>query len=211
MNFAQTLQSSFANDQNKYKSIVKDNSQLKKTKFASAKFDFSNCPITMEDFKEGDDIICLPCNHIFEPDGIIKWVTNENASCPVCRFKLKSKKVTNAAVTSAAMTNAAVTSAAVTSAAVTSAAVTSAAPSEHIDLVLNRLTGFMNNNLSIIGSRNINDLSTSELIDINQNFNHILHTLRNRNNELDSIINSSIQEENDNDLQMAIIASLNNN
>ena len=206
MNFAQTLQSSFANDQNKYKSIVKDNSQLKKTKFASAKFDFSNCPITMEDFKEGDDIICLPCNHIFEPDGIIKWVTNENASCPVCRFKLKSKKVTNAAVTSAAMTNAAVTSAAVTS-----AAVTSAAPSEHIDLVLNRLTGFMNNNLSIIGSRNINDLSTSELIDINQNFNHILHTLRNRNNELDSIINSSIQEENDNDLQMAIIASLNNN
>ena len=206
MNFAQTLQSSFANDQNKYKSIVKDNSQLKKTKFASAKFDFSNCPITMEDFKEGDDIICLPCNHIFEPDGIIKWVTNENASCPVCRFKLKSKKVT-----SAAMTNAAMTSAAVTSAAVTSAAVTSAAPSEHIDLVLNRLTGFMNNNLSIIGSRNINDLSTSELIDINQNFNHILHTLRNRNNELDSIINSSIQEENDNDLQMAIIASLNNN
>ena len=201
MNFAQTLQSSFANDQNKYKSIVKDNSQLKKTKFASAKFDFSNCPITMEDFKEGDDIICLPCNHIFEPDGIIKWVTNENASCPVCRFKLKSKKVTSAAVTSAA----------VTSDVVTSAVAPSAAPSEHIDLVLNRLTGFMNNNLSIIGSRNINDLSTSELIDINQNFNHILHTLRNRNNELDSIINSSIQEENDNDLQMAIIASLNNN
>jgi len=189
MNFAQILQNSLMNDENKYKSIVKDNTQLKKTKYDSGKFDFSSCPITMEDFKEGDDIICLPCKHIFEPNAIENWVTNENASCPVCRFKLESKKVKvkdNTNINSNTNAN------------------------SNMESVLNRLTGFMNNNLSIMGDRDVNDLSTNEIIDINRNFNHIIHILRNRNDMMDLILNREIQEENDNDLQMAIMASLNN-
>ena len=203
MNFAQILQNSLMNDENKYKSIVKDNTQLKKTKYDSGKFDFSSCPITMEDFKEGDDIICLPCKHIFEPNAIENWVTNENASCPVCRFKLESKKVKvkdntniNSNANSNANSNTNINS--------------NTNANSNMESVLNRLTGFMNNNLSIMGDRDVNDLSTNEIIDINRNFNHIIHILRNRNDMMDLIFNREIQEENNNDLQMAIMASLNN-
>ena len=203
MNFAQILQNSLMNDENKYKSIVKDNTQLKKTKYDSGKFDFSSCPITMEDFKEGDDIICLPCKHIFEPNAIENWVTNENASCPVCRFKLESKKVKvkdntniNSNANSNANSNTNINS--------------NTNANSNMESVLNRLTGFMNNNLSIMGDRDVNDLSTNEIIDINRNFNHIIHILRNRNDMMDLILNREIQEEDDNDLQMAIMASLNN-
>lgn len=205
MNFAQILQNSLMNDENKYKSIVKDNTQLKKTKYDSGKFDFSSCPITMEDFKEGDDIICLPCKHIFEPNAIENWVTNENASCPVCRFKLESKKVkvkdntnsnSNSNANSNANSNTNINS--------------NANANSNMESVLNTLTGFMNNNLSIIGDRDVNELSTNEIIDINRNFNHIIHILRNRNDMMDLILNREIQEEDDNDLQMAIMASLNN-
>ena len=205
MNFAQILQNSLMNDENKYKSIVKDNTQLKKTKYDSGKFDFSSCPITMEDFNEGDDIICLPCKHIFEPNAIENWVTNENASCPVCRFKLESKKVkvkdntnsnSNSNANSNANSNTNINS--------------NANANSNMESVLNTLTGFMNNNLSIIGDRDVNELSTNEIIDINRNFNHIIHILRNRNDMMDLILNREIQEEDDNDLQMAIMASLNN-
>ena len=82
-----------------------------------------------------------------------------------------------------------------------------------MESVLNRLTGYMNDNLSIMENstaQNVDDLSLNELVNMNQNFNHIINILRNRRGAMDLIMNSSIQEENDNDLQMAIMASLNN-
>jgi hypothetical protein len=184
MNFSQILQYSLVNDENKYKSIIKDNTQLNKTKYESGKFDFSSCPITMEDFKEGDDIICLPCKHIFETNAIEQWVKNENASCPVCRFKLESKKVK---ITKTSNDNV------------------------EFDNYINVISNFMNQNLVNLENREITDLSLNELIEINTNFANMFSILENiNNNNTQSIMNSSIQEENDNDLQMAIMASLNN-
>ena len=49
-----------------------------------------NCPIFLNEFKEDDEIAILPCNHCFSKEAVMYWLTNENNSCPTCRFPLKS-------------------------------------------------------------------------------------------------------------------------
>jgi len=51
------------------------------------------CGIWQVDFEEGDDIIILPCNHAFNAEAITKWLKEEKAECPICRFSFKSKEV----------------------------------------------------------------------------------------------------------------------
>lgn len=51
------------------------------------------CGIWQEPFEEGEDIKILPCNHAFKADAIIKWLREEKAECPICRFSLQSKEV----------------------------------------------------------------------------------------------------------------------
>lgn len=55
----------------------------------------NKCPIFFNEFNEDDEIICLPCNHIFTPDAIIKWLTNESNTCPVCRYEFNFKEIIN--------------------------------------------------------------------------------------------------------------------
>ena len=52
--------------------------------------DINCCPITIKEFKKGDMISKLPCNHLFNTDAILKWLKEEKAECPICRFKLES-------------------------------------------------------------------------------------------------------------------------
>ena len=51
------------------------------------------CGIWQEQFEEGEEIKILPCNHAFKAGAIMKWLEEEKAECPVCRFSLKSKEV----------------------------------------------------------------------------------------------------------------------
>lgn len=51
------------------------------------------CPISLEEFKEGDSIIELPCNHIFNENNIKNWL-KEKPNCPVCRMSLIPKENT---------------------------------------------------------------------------------------------------------------------
>lgn len=53
------------------------------------------CPITLEDFYEGEIVSKLPCNHIFKTDAIENWLSTQKAECPVCRFKMPSIEVRN--------------------------------------------------------------------------------------------------------------------
>jgi hypothetical protein len=53
----------------------------------------SACGIWQEDFNEGEDIKILPCNHAFKSQAIMKWLKEEKAECPMCRFALKSKEL----------------------------------------------------------------------------------------------------------------------
>ena len=38
-------------------------------------------------------VIKLSCNHTFFPIAIKKWLKEEKAECPVCRYKLDSKEI----------------------------------------------------------------------------------------------------------------------
>ena len=97
----QIQQQSF-NDQNKYKqvctkdfinslSVQKVNSEMIK--------DGLTCGICLEELKEGQNVIELPCadKHYFhiktgECDGIYPWL-KENNSCPMCRCEFPSEEI----------------------------------------------------------------------------------------------------------------------
>ena len=82
-----------------YKYILSEEgeSQLKTIKFTKDTkelVEINNiCPITSLEFEENQNIISLPCNHYFDTEAINKWLREEKAECPVCRFKLHSKEV----------------------------------------------------------------------------------------------------------------------
>ena len=43
------------------------------------------CMISLEIFKESDDIILLPCEHVFCIEEATDWLKNNSYKCPVCR------------------------------------------------------------------------------------------------------------------------------
>jgi E3 ubiquitin-protein ligase RNF115/126 len=53
----------------------------------------STCPITQIEFLKDEEIIELPCSHIFNPSAIKKWLMEESGECPVCRYKFTTIQV----------------------------------------------------------------------------------------------------------------------
>ena len=81
-------------DKQKYKYVLSEEgeTELIKKKY-TRDFSCNNvCPITQEEFDENEDIIGLPCNHFFKSESIREWLENNKAICPVCRYKIKSKE-----------------------------------------------------------------------------------------------------------------------
>ena len=80
----------------KFKRVTHDD-ELRKLKIQ--KFDNSNiyanneCPINLTKFEENDEIIILPCNHVYSALPIQKWLNEESNYCPTCRFELKYKEI----------------------------------------------------------------------------------------------------------------------
>ena len=52
------------------------------------------CSICLENYKNGDDSIILPCIHIFHSECIKKWM-KKNGVCPICKFKIDSNNNDN--------------------------------------------------------------------------------------------------------------------
>ncbi|WWC93814.1 hypothetical protein V866_000650 [Kwoniella sp. B9012] len=48
---------------------------------------YKDCPVCKDDFVVGDEVMRIPCAHIFHPDCLVPWL-KQNGSCPVCRFSL---------------------------------------------------------------------------------------------------------------------------
>lgn len=82
-------------NQNIHKNVISERgeSQIELLKYSSDIFNEKTCPMTLLDFENGDDIARLPCAHIFGQESILKWLKEENASCPVCRKKIDSKEI----------------------------------------------------------------------------------------------------------------------
>ena len=100
-NSLQGLINSTLYDKPSYKNILSDDGEkeLKKIKYRKNSEEFPNekCPIMHIPFEENEEVTQLPCNHCFDTEAIHKWLKEEKAECPVCRYKLDSKeeKITN--------------------------------------------------------------------------------------------------------------------
>ena len=82
--------------QNLYKNVLSEEgeNEIEVLEYKAEDFpEQKSCPMTLMDFKEGDKIAKLPCNHIFSHDAVMKWLKKENSRCPVCRKELASKEV----------------------------------------------------------------------------------------------------------------------
>jgi len=84
-------------DKNPIKYVISEKAKeaLKKCKYKDilCKENYKCCCITQDDFLDEDDVIQLPCEHLFFPEPIIKWLTEESSSCPVCKKTLESIEV----------------------------------------------------------------------------------------------------------------------
>ena len=92
------INSTLENDKNKYKRVIDDEEfkNLKRQKYKNEykeTYDASECPIFCVPFEEDDDIIILPCNHLYTESAIEKWLTEESNTCPVCRYEFKYREI----------------------------------------------------------------------------------------------------------------------
>ena len=46
----------------------------------------TSCAICLDDFEEDEKVRVLPCHHKFHGDCVIPWLTERDASCPLCKF-----------------------------------------------------------------------------------------------------------------------------
>ena len=92
-NVRDALEDSFRTDKAVYKSVLSEDGEdsIKHVPYdPTIHTETKCCPITQVDFVEGGLISELPCGHVFDTDAILKWLKNENAICPCCRYELKS-------------------------------------------------------------------------------------------------------------------------
>tara|TARA_X000000368_G_scaffold375763_1_gene328397 strand:- start:1803 stop:2636 length:834 start_codon:yes stop_codon:yes gene_type:complete len=95
-NFNRILNSSLLQKPS-YKKILsnKGESQLKKVIYDDKKYETKECVISMNEFENGNEIIQLPCKHIFHKKPIETWLKEESSKCPICRFELDFQEVKN--------------------------------------------------------------------------------------------------------------------
>ena len=82
--------------QNVYKNVISEEGEGEIEYFNYRAEEYpeqKSCPMTLMEFKDGDEIAKLPCGHIFSAEPILKWLKKENSRCPVCRKELSSKEV----------------------------------------------------------------------------------------------------------------------
>ncbi|KAK2590086.1 hypothetical protein QQS21_012232 [Conoideocrella luteorostrata] len=53
------------------------------------------CSICTEDFRVGEDVRVLPCNHQFHPHCVDPWLVNVSGTCPLCRLDLRPDQTNN--------------------------------------------------------------------------------------------------------------------
>ena len=49
----------------------------------------TTCCVCVDDFKPGQEVRQLPCQHIFHPSCIDKWLSDHSSVCPLCKMDLR--------------------------------------------------------------------------------------------------------------------------
>jgi hypothetical protein len=97
-NYITDILNSSLNQENTYKSILSREGfqALEFLSFTNEEYETKNkyinntCCISQKTFQDNDIVVMLPCKHIFNPSDILYWLTEKQAKCPVCRYKLPS-------------------------------------------------------------------------------------------------------------------------
>ena len=81
----------------KFKKVLSDEGKksLSIIRYKKSEATYHSCPILCTDFEENEEITRLPCNHCFDSNAIEKWLTEEKSECPICRLELHHNKVEN--------------------------------------------------------------------------------------------------------------------
>lgn len=88
------LSSMYTNQPNLQDVIVRPtanqlNAALETITYAQSARSHSRCPITLEDFVEGDEVTRIrSCGHVFHTQSIRNWFSNR-VRCPVCRYDIR--------------------------------------------------------------------------------------------------------------------------
>ena len=95
--FVETFINSTFESKAKFKKVISDNEleKLKPQKFNKINETTTNieCPILYYNFEENEEIIKLPCNHNYNCYAILKWLSEESNTCPVCRHEFDYKEI----------------------------------------------------------------------------------------------------------------------
>lgn len=95
--FVETFINSTFETKAKFKKVISDNEleKLKPQKFNKINETTTNieCPILCYNFEENEEIIKLPCNHNYNCHAILKWLSEESNTCPVCRHEFDYKEI----------------------------------------------------------------------------------------------------------------------
>ena len=95
--FVETFINSTFETKAKFKKVISDNEleKLKPQKFNKINETTTNieCPILCYNFEENEEIIKLPCNHNYNCYAILKWLSEESNTCPVCRHEFDYKEI----------------------------------------------------------------------------------------------------------------------
>ena len=85
------------NQENRYKNVISGDGMklLTRTTYTTNVCSNDNCPISQEEFKEGDEITVLPCKHGFKNGTVEKWLETQRPECPICRYKFDSVEIKN--------------------------------------------------------------------------------------------------------------------
>jgi hypothetical protein len=85
------------NQENRYKNVISGDGMklLTRTTYTKNVCSNDNCPISQEDFKEGDEVTVLPCKHGFRNGTVEKWLETQRPECPICRYKFDSVEIKN--------------------------------------------------------------------------------------------------------------------
>jgi hypothetical protein len=59
-----------------------------------------SCSICLGEYEEGEDLVCLPCKHLYHEDCISSWCSN-HIRCPLCNLDLESVSGDTATMTTA--------------------------------------------------------------------------------------------------------------
>ena len=73
--------------------VAKDILKVKRYDEIENREEYKKCPISLEHFKDTDEIVQLPCNHCFFEEPIRQWLMNDSNVCPICRFSFESVEI----------------------------------------------------------------------------------------------------------------------